>query len=122
MGSSKKPMGTRGPKNSEGPRLCCQAMTAGCLSCKMDITIEELCARKPEVDGCENRPLLNGRRNLQNVCDCETRDAACVACKMGMTVEELCRQKPDLCGSGNEKPMGTDKPGTKRPMGTDKPG
>ena len=41
--------------SSNGERMCCKAIDACCISCKENITVEEVCQRRPNLFGCSNR-------------------------------------------------------------------
>ena len=61
-------------------RLCCRAMTADCLSCNLDISVEEYCRLRPDTVGC---PLLGCPQDCSryfdgcNECRCSDRLARC---------------------------------------------
>jgi len=40
--------------SEEQQQLCCQAMTASCLACQEDTSVEEYCSENPTVQGCES--------------------------------------------------------------------
>lgn len=41
------------PTQESNSQICCQAMTASCLACQANMTIEEYCEENPETAGCE---------------------------------------------------------------------
>merc|ERR1712217_829571 len=52
MGMVEEYMGMMGKKDKEDPVMCCKAMTASCLACSHGVSIEEVCAYRPDVTGC----------------------------------------------------------------------
>jgi len=90
------------PPKCDHDRMCCKAMTADCLACDACLTVEELCAAKPDVVGCEAGQQVERRRD-DDKCDhdrmcCMAMTADCLACKACQTVEELCIAKPEVVG------------------------
>ena len=65
--------------HEQKPSLCCNAMTAECLSCKNDTTVSEYCKTNPTVDGCQKNEeykcgfnsVLNSTVNCEIDKDCE---------------------------------------------------
>ncbi len=50
---------------SEEPKACCLAMTASCLACAEDISVEEYCVKNPDTIGCEE--FSNDNNELENI-------------------------------------------------------
>eukprot|EP01063_Lacrimia_lanifica_P025737 TRINITY_DN336_c0_g1_i1.p2 TRINITY_DN336_c0_g1~~TRINITY_DN336_c0_g1_i1.p2 ORF type:complete len:207 (+),score=85.26 TRINITY_DN336_c0_g1_i1:45-665(+) len=67
------------------PRICCEALTAECLSCSEGITEEEYCAKNPDTVGCP-KPC------------CYALTAECLSCAEGITEEEYCAEHPETIG------------------------
>lgn len=77
-----------GAKYSAGgkPRqMCCRALTAQCLACSQDTTVELFCQklRGAHFPGCEK---------TATTC-CKEKNAVCYACREGKSVEQFCHEQ-----------------------------
>lgn len=59
---------------TDTPRACCRALTAECLACNADMTVEEFCARNEQVIGC---PTESPTRTPDIVCADRTKRKFC---------------------------------------------
>jgi len=69
-------------------KICCKAMTAECLSCSADSTMEEFCSANPKTNGC---PVD------VKIC-CKAMTAECLSCSADSTMEEFCSANPKTNG------------------------
>jgi len=74
-----------GCKPTVDVKICCKAMTAECLSCSADSTVEEFCSANPKTSGCPK------------IC-CQAMTAQCLSCSADSTVEEFCSANPTTTG------------------------
>jgi len=66
-------------------QMCCRALTAECLACSQDVTVETFCAklRGAHFPGCEQ---------VSTAC-CKEKNAVCLACEEGKSVEQFCHEQ-----------------------------
>jgi len=57
-GMNSKPECTDKGDETTGTPICCNAMTASCMSCAVGLTVAEYCAKKPTTYGCK-KPCLS---------------------------------------------------------------
>merc|ERR1740117_1677611 len=63
-------------------------MTADCMACAAQTTVEEICADDPTITGCPP---------AGPIC-CQAMTADCMACAAQTTVEEICADDPTITG------------------------
>merc|ERR1719326_38080 len=61
-------------------------MTAECLACQKNVSVETHCARMPETPGCSTGPC------------CKAMTAECLACQKNVSVETHCARMPETPG------------------------
>ena len=64
---------------------CCRAITAECLACSLNLSIEDYCKKHPFTAGCEK------------TC-CTATIATCESCRLQQTIHEFCIQWPSYPG------------------------
>ncbi len=72
-------MGSDEPTTTKEPTVCCEALTAECLACSENKTVDEYCGENPDTEGCPE----------MRVC-CEALTAECMACSQSMSADEYC--------------------------------
>jgi hypothetical protein len=96
-----KPTGRKPPVDDEtrpSIKICCKAMTAGCLACARGVSKDAFCAdaKNKGVVGCE--PI-----EPPTVC-CKAMTADCMSCAAGVTVAEFCAKMPTANGCKMDGP------------------
>lgn len=71
------------------PADCCQAVSAECIACKREMSVEEVCTSKENW----TTGVLEGCGNMECLLKCTpgaTKTADCLACQMDMSKSEFC--------------------------------
>jgi hypothetical protein len=71
-------------KDPDTPTVCCKALTAECLSCQEDTSLDEYCEENPHTTGCE------GACCREKIKKGKPAGLNCMACFKGETKAEFC--------------------------------
>jgi len=105
-GVESKPECTDKGDETTGTPICCNAMTASCMSCAAGLTVAEYCAKKPTTYGCKPDTDTNTNTNTDKpVCtvgkkikkDCNT--CTCGEDKTWSCTENVCQTTPICCNA-----------------------
>lgn len=78
------------PAKQPKPKACCLAMTAQCLACMANMSVDKYCAQNTDTPGCAPRAC------------CKAMTAQCLACSENTSVDDYCSKNPKTIGCVKE--------------------